>query len=255
MKLKDRVALITGGGTGIGKGIACALLNEGAKLMLAQRRLSVVQETAHQLDPSGMCVQARACDVSSRQQVQQVIKETLEVFGKIDILVNNAAITGMPALSPFLKCSDETWDTILDVNLKGTFICSQEVARHMATQGKGVILNISSVGAFAAQQLAAAYCASKAGMEGLTKAMALDLASQGIRVNGIAPGDIVVEKNQAIVQDLAEAGVDSAYVRKTPLGRRGLPEEIGKAAAFLASDDASFVHGTTLIVDGGFLIY
>jgi glucose 1-dehydrogenase len=255
MKLKDRVALITGGGTGIGKGIACALLNEGAKLMLAQRRLSVVQETARKLDPTGIRVQARGCDVSSRQQVQQLVNETLEQFGQIDILVNNAAITGMPALSPFLECSDETWDTILDVNLKGTFICSQEVARHMATRGKGVILNISSVGAFAAQQLAAAYCASKAGMEGLTKAMALDLASQGIRVIGIAPGDIVVEKNQAIVQDLVEAGVDSAYVRKTPLGRRGLPEEIGKAAAFLASDDASFVHGTTLIVDGGFLIY
>ena len=255
MKLKDRVALITGGGTGIGKGIARALLNEGAKLMLAQRRLLVVLETARTLDSTGMRVQARGCDVSSRQQVQQLVNETLEQFGQIDILVNNAAITGMPALSPFLECSDEMWDTILDVNLKGTFICSQEVARHMATRGKGVILNISSVGAFAAQQLAAAYCASKAGMEGLTKAMALDLASQGIRVNGIAPGDIVVEKNQAIVQDLAEAGVDSAYARKTPLGRRGLPEEIGKAAAFLASDDASFVHGTTLIVDGGFLIY
>ena len=196
MKLKDRVALITGGGTGIGKGIAGALLNEGAKVMLAQRRLSVVQETARRLDPTGMRVQARGCDVSSRQQVQQLVNETLEQFGQIDILVNNAAITGMPALSPFLECSDETWDTILDVNLKGTFICSQEVARHMATRGKGVILNISSVGAFAAQQLAAAYCASKAGMEGLTKAMALELASQGIRVNGIAPGDIVVEKNQ-----------------------------------------------------------
>ncbi len=255
MKLKDRVALITGGGTGIGKGIAGALLNEGAKLMLAQRRLSVVQETARQLDPTGIRVQARGCDVSSRQQVQQLVNETLEQFGQIDILVNNAAITGMPALSPFLECSDETWDTILDVNLKGTFICSQEVARHMATRGRGVILNISSVGAFAAQQLAAAYCASKAGMEGLTKAMALELAALGIRVNGIAPGDIVVEKNQEIVKDLAEAEVDSAYVRKTPLGRRGLPEEIGKAAAFLASDDASFVHGTTLIVDGGFLIY
>ena len=208
MKLKDRVALITGGGTGIGKGIARALLNEGAKLMLAQRRLSVVQETARQLDPTGARVQARACDVSSRQQVQQLVKETLEQFGQIDILVNNAAITGMPALSPFLKCSDETWDTILDVNLKGTFVCSQEVARHMATRGRGVILNISSVGAFAAQQLAAAYCASKAGMEGLTKAMALELATLGIRVNGIAPGDIVVEKNQEIAKDLAEAGVD-----------------------------------------------
>jgi glucose 1-dehydrogenase len=255
MKLKDRIALITGGGTGIGKGIARALLDEGAKLMLAQRRLSVAQDTAAQLDATGTRVKARACDVSSRQQVQQLVKETIDEFGQIDILVNNAAITGMPALTPFLECSDDLWDLILDVNLKGAFICSQEVARHMVERGKGVILHISSVGAFAAQQLAAAYCASKAGMEGLTKAMALDLAPHGIRVNGIAPGDIVVEKNQEIVQDLAAAGVDSAYIRKTPLGRRGLPEEIGKAAAFLAADDASFVHGTTLVVDGGFLIY
>src|SRR5262245_55226798 len=255
MKLRDRIALITGGGTGIGKGIARALLDEGAKLMLTQRRRSVAQDTAVQLDATGTRVKARACDVSSRQQVQQLVKATIEEFGQIDILINNAAITGMLALTPFLECSDEVWDLILDVNLKGAFICSQEVARHMVTRGKGVILHISSVGAFAAQQLAAAYCASKAGMEGLTKAMALDLAAQGIRVNGIAPGDIVVEKNQEIVQDLAAAGVDSSYIRKTPLGRRGLPEEIGKAAAFLASDDASFVHGATLVVDGGFLIY
>lgn len=255
MKLNDRVALITGGGTGIGKGIARALLKEGSKLMLAQRRLAVAQQTASELDPTGIRVKARACDVSSRQQVQQLVKETLQEFGQIDILVNNAAITGMPALSPFLDCSDETWDTILDVNLKGAFMCSQEAARHMVSRGKGVILNISSVGAFAAQQQAAAYCASKAGMEGLTKAMALDLADAGIRVNCIAPGDIVVEKNRQIAQELAEAGVKRDYVRKTPLARRGLPEEIGNAAAFLASDGASFVHGATLIVDGGFLIY
>lgn len=249
------MALITGGGTGIGRGIAAALLKEGAKVMLAQRRLEVAEETARQLDLTGTRVKASACDVSSRRQVQRLVKETLQSFGRIDILVNNAAITGMPALSPFLECPDQTWDMILDVNLKGAFICSQEVARQMVTRGRGVILNVSSVGAFAAQYLAAAYCASKAGMEGLTKAMALELAPHGIRVNGIAPGDIVVEKNQEVVQDLAKAGVDSAYVRKTPLGRRGLPEEIGHAAAFLASDDASFVHGTTLIVDGGFLIY
>jgi NAD(P)-dependent dehydrogenase (short-subunit alcohol dehydrogenase family) len=255
MKLNDRVALITGGGTGIGKGIARVLVKEGAKLMLAQRRLAVVQQTAVELDPSGTRVKARACDVSSRQQVQQLVKETLAEFGQIDILVNNAAITGMPALSPFLGCSDETWDTILNVNLKGAFMCSQEVARHMVSRGKGVILNISSVGAFAAQQQAAAYCASKAGMEGLTKAMALELASEGVRVNCIAPGDIVVEKNQLIAEELARVGVKRDYVRKTPLARRGLPEEIGHAAAFLASDGASFVHGATLIVDGGFLIY
>ena len=181
--------------------------------------------------------------------------ETVTRFGRIDILVNNAAITGLPAMQRFLDCSDKDWDLILNVNLKGAFICSQEAARYMVVQRRGVILNISSVGAFAAQHMASAYCASKAGIEGLTKSMALELASYGIRVIGIAPGDVVVEKNQGIREEFQQMGVDPAYVRKTPLGRRGLPSEIGKAAVFLASDDASFVHGSTLIVDGGFLIY
>ncbi len=158
-------------------------------------------------------------------------------------------------METFLDCTDESWDQILDVNLKGAFICSQEAARHMVIQRRGVILNISSVGAFAAQQMASAYCASKAGLEGLTKAMALELSGYGIRVNAIAPGDVIVEKNEDIWGELQQAGVEPDYLRKTPLGRRGLPEEIGKAAVFLASDDASFVHGATLIVDGGFLIY
>jgi NAD(P)-dependent dehydrogenase (short-subunit alcohol dehydrogenase family) len=255
MKLRDRVALITGGGTGIGKGIARRFLEEGAKLILAQRRLAVVQNTAKQLDPAGLKVKAVACDVSAREQVKTLVQVALDQFGQIDILVNNAAITGMPAISSFLQCPEEVWDTVVDTNLKGAFLCSREVAPHMVSRKRGVILNISSVGAFAAQQMATAYCASKSGMEGLTRGMALELAPHGIRVNGIAPGDILVEKNQHVVQDLTGAGVDPAYLRKTPLGRRGLPEEIGAAAVFLASDDASFVHGTTLIVDGGFLIY
>ncbi len=250
MKLQDKVAIITGGGTGIGKGIAKCFSQEGARLMLAQRRLEVAERAAGELGARAM-----ACDVSSPSQVRKMIDETLRHYGQIDILVNNAAITGMPALTPFLECSEETWDTILDVNLKGTFLCSQLAARHMVSRGQGVILNISSVGAFAAQQWAAAYCASKGGMEGLTKAMALELAPHGIRVVGIAPGDIVVEKNQQQRQEMVAIGIDRTYARKTPLARRGLPEEIGGAAVFLASDDASFVHGATLIVDGGFLSY
>ena len=173
MKLKDRVAIITGGGTGIGKGIARCFAREGARLMLAQRRLEVAERTAGELGG-----RALACDVSSRPQVERLFEETLRHYGQIDILVNNAAVTGLPALTPFLECSEEAWDNILDVNLKGTFLCSQLAARHMASRGKGVIINISSVGAYAAQSWAAAYCASKGGMEGLTKAMALDLSSR-----------------------------------------------------------------------------
>ena len=171
MKLKGRVAIITGGGTGIGKGVARCFAREGARLMLAQRRLEVAEKTAAEL--SG---RALSCDVSSRSQVERLFEQTLCHYGQIDILVNNAAVTGLPALTPFLECSEEAWDNILDVNLKGTFLCSQLAARHMASRGKGVIINISSVGAYAAQSWAAAYCASKGGMEGLTKAMALELS-------------------------------------------------------------------------------
>jgi 3-oxoacyl-[acyl-carrier protein] reductase len=255
MKLQDRVAIITGGGTGIGKGIARCFLQEGGIVVLAQRRIEHAQATAQELAAGGGVARAVSCDVSIRHQVQQLMQATVRQFGRLDILVNNAAVTGMPATTRFFECSEEAWDQILDVNLKGAFLCSQEAARHMAQRRQGVILNISSVGAFAAQQRAFAYCASKAGLEGLTKSMALELASHGIRVNGIAPGDVAVEKNLEIHAELQQVGVDPAYLRKTPLGRRGLPEEIGRAAVFLASDDASFVHGATLIVDGGFLIY
>jgi len=250
MKLQDKVAIITGGGTGIGKGIAKCFVEEGARLMLAQRRLEVAEQTAKELG-----VQAISCDVSSLPQVQKLIDETIKQFGHIDILVNNAAVTGMPSLAPFLECPEETWDSILNVNLKGAFLCSQAVARHMVVREKGVIINISSAGAFVGQKQSTAYCASKSGIEGLTKAMAIELSSKGIRVAGIAPGDILVEKNHQQTQDMIEAGFDLTFSRKTPLDRRGVPKDIGGAAVFLASDDASFVHGTTLIVDGGYLAY
>ncbi len=255
MKLRDKVAIITGGGTGIGKGIARCFAHEGAKLVLAQRRLEKAEATARELQGMGASAKALRCDVSSRKEVEKLVEQTLEFYGAVDILVNNAATTGAPALSKFLECTDEIWDQILAVNLKGAFICSQEVARHMVTRRKGVILNVSSVGAFAAQQTATAYCASKAGLEGLTKSMALELASYGIRVNGIAPGDVIVEGDEETVRKLSDLRVDPAYLRKTPLDRRGTPEEIGAAAVFMASDDASFIHGATLCVDGGFLIY
>jgi len=255
MRLKGKVAVITGGGTGIGKGIARCFVREGAVVVLAQRRLDRAEATAAEIRALGGQAKAVQCDVSSREQVHGLIEGTLRDFNVIDILVNNAAVTGLPAISSFMDCTDELWDQVLNINLKGAFICSQEAARHMVARRKGAIVNISSVGAFAAQQMAAAYCASKAGMTGLTKAMALELAPFGIRVNAIAPGDVLVEKNQEIRKQLLDLKVDSAYLRHTPLGRRGQPEEIGAAAAFLASDEASFVHGATLIVDGGFLIY
>jgi NAD(P)-dependent dehydrogenase (short-subunit alcohol dehydrogenase family) len=144
----------------------------------------------------------------------------------------------------------------VDVNLKGTFYCSQAAAKHMiAARRGGSIIHVSSVGAFAAQEFAALYCATKAAQVSLARSMALELAPHGIRVNAIAPGDILTEASEHVVSDLKTAGVSGRYRRTTPLGRRGTPEEIGRAVAFLASDEASFVTGTTLVVDGGYLAY
>jgi NAD(P)-dependent dehydrogenase (short-subunit alcohol dehydrogenase family) len=254
MSLQDRVAIITGGGTGIGFGIAGVLAARGARLVLAQLGVQKAEEAAQRLP--GIDVLCVETDVANRASVDRMIQAAIERFGRIDILVNNAALTGAPAIAPFLDCSPGQLDAIIDVNLKGTFHCSQAAAREMVKARRpGNIVNIASVGAFAAQELASVYCASKAGQVALTKAMALELAPHGIRVNTVAPGDIYTPANAAIVADLKSSGATGNYLRRTPLGRRGRPEEIGHAVAFLVSDEASFVTGATLLADGGFLAY
>ena len=145
---------------------------------------------------------------------------------------------------------------MLDINLRGVFVCSQEAARRMVRRGaRGVIVHISSVGAFAGQEGATVYCATKAGLTGLTQAMALELAPHGIRVVGVAPGDVATEASAAIRTDVRKAGASGAFLRQTPLGRQGTVQEIGDVVAFLCSDAAAFVTGTTVVVDGGFIAY
>jgi NAD(P)-dependent dehydrogenase (short-subunit alcohol dehydrogenase family) len=254
MRLAGRVAIITGGGTGIGKGISRALAAEGARVAIAQRQLSTAEEACRELQAAGLEGMPVCADIRDRVQVQEMVARTVERWGAVDVLVNNAAVTGARAVTPFLDCPDELLDEIVDVNLKGAFICSQEVARRMVGRG-GAIINISSVGAFAAQEGAVAYCASKAGLVGLTKAMALDLAPHAIRVNCVAPGDILTEASRNVQGEMTQQGVSGKYFREIPLGRRGTPEEIGKTVLFLASDDSSYITGETIIVDGGFLNY
>ena len=250
MKLAGKVAVITGGGTGIGAGISRVLASHGATIVIAQLNNPAI--SAAQLPKDHLMLQV---DVSDRAQVEWMIEETVQHFGRIDILVNNAAVTGKPAVAPFLDCSEMMLDRIIDVNLKGVFRCSQAVARHMIAAGiRGSIVHISSVAAFAAQEHASVYCATKAAVVSLAQSMALELARYGIRVNCIAPGDILTEANASIVDDL-KAGATGKYLRVTPVGRRGSPEEIGHAVAYLASDEASFVTGATLRVDGGLLSY
>ncbi len=257
MRLKEKIAIVTGGGSGIGKRIAERFAAEGAKVVIAQRHLAKAEEVAENLRRGGAEAIAVAVevDISNRGLVQDLVRKTIARFQRVDILINNAGITGLPAVASFLTCTDEQLNTVIDVNLKGTIICSQEVAKEMVSSGGGVIIHISSVAAFAAQEGATVYCATKAALEGLTKAMALELSPHNIRVNCIAPGDVLVEKNEAIGEEMKERGVSGKYFREIPLGRRGSPDEIAAVAVFLASDESSYIQGTTILVDGGFLIY
>ena len=257
MKLKDKVVAITGGGTGIGLGIASRCVEEGAAVVLGQRRLEIVKREAGRLREAGHRAIGVRCDVSRRVDVRAMVTTAVEEFGGLDVMVNNAALTGSAAESrAFLEESDEHWQQIIATNLTGAFLCTQEAARRMVVQGAGgSIVNISSVAQFAAQEHAAPYCASKAGLDGLTKTAAIELGRDRIRVNSVAPGDIDTKASADVIGQAAERGATGDFFRYTPLDRRGTPEEIGNVVVFLASDEASFVTGATWLVDGGFLSY
>ncbi len=241
--LRDQIAIVTGGATGIGKGIAEVLRERGALVAVVQ------------LEGEGDEFTFQA-DIADFGSVERMTDAVFRRFGRIDILVNNAALTGKPAVASFLDCSKEQLDLIVDVNLKGTYFCSQQVARRMVSSKiAGKIVHIASVGAFAAQEHASVYCATKAALVSLAQTMAIELATHGIRVNAVAPGDILTSRSANVLNDLKESGSSSQFIRKTPLGRRGTPREIGDAVAFLVSDEAAFITGTTLTVDGGFLAY
>ncbi len=199
MSLQGKVAIITGGGTGIGLGIARSLVREEASsYVLAQRRLELVQRAAESLQPAE--VAAEGLDIRDPIAVESVVNAAMRRFGRIDILVNNASVTGMPAIAPMLDCDAATVDAIVDANLKGTFYCSQSVAKQMiAAGGGGSIVHISSVGAYAGQEFASLYCATKAAQVSLAQTMALELAPYKIRVNSIAAGDINTEASANIV--------------------------------------------------------
>jgi NAD(P)-dependent dehydrogenase (short-subunit alcohol dehydrogenase family) len=201
-------------------------------------------------------VVAESLDIRDAEAVERAVESAIRHFGRIDILVNNASVTGMPAISPMLESDRATVDAIVDINLKGTFYCSQAVAKRMVRAGRGgSIIHISSVGAYAAQEFASLYCATKAAQVSLAQSMALELAPHGIRVNSIAAGDINTETSANITAEKRDVGASKRYVRETPLGRRGTPRDIGYAVAYLASEESGFVTGATLLVDGGFLTY
>ena len=248
MRLKDRTAIVTGGAKGIGWGIAKIFVEEGAKVVVVDWDDENGEKTANELCKAGGDAIFVKCDVSNEDQVNAMIQKTLQTYGEIDVLVNNA---GVGVYKSFMDATNLDWDRALNVNLKGQIFCSRGVVPHMQAKGKGAIVNISSVHAFQTVNGVAPYATSKGGVYALTHAMAIDLAPI-IRVNAIAPGWVYTPLIQSIFDSYADPAAQRKEVERRALMKRiGIPEEIGFAAAFLASDEASFITGTQLFVDGG----
>ena len=251
MKLTDRVALITGAASGIGRATAALFAEEGASLVLADVDAEGLANCAASLQ--GGETYSRAADVGQASEVEALVAAGLERFGRIDILCN---IAGRSSFGDVLETSEEVWDQILVSNLKSVFLCSRAVLPGMIERGRGSIVNAGSVWGLAAGSHAAAYCASKGGILSLTRSMAVDYATHGIRVNAICPGGVdtpMLDRYANALPNVSPAAARRILATTHPLGRLAEPIEVARAALFLASDDSSFVTGSNLVVDGGFL--
>ena len=252
MLLKDRIAIVTGAGQGIGKACALRLAREGAKVIVADVNDQSGKSVVEEIRGRGGAADFVDCDVSEKRDVHNLIAKALEAHGRIDVLVNNAGIVDDV---PFLDLTEEEFDRILGVNLQGAFLAGQAVARQMVKQGPrkdtgntGAIVNMSSVNAVFALPDHVAYTISKGGLAQLTKAMAIALAPQGVRVNAVGPGTIETPLLAGVVKDEA---FRKKVLSRTPMGRIGQPDEVAAIVAWLASDEASYVTGTTIYADGG----
>ena len=248
MRLEDRVAIVTGAGAGNGRGIALRFAEEGARIVAADLDLAAARGTADLVAERGGEAIAVHADVSRHAQVASLVDAATERYGGVHILVNNA---GVETLIPLLDLEEQEWDRVIDTNLKGAFLCAQITARAMvAAKHPGTIVNIASINAKIALAGQAHYTSSKGGLIMLTKSMALDLAPHGIRVNAIGPGVIETRMTE---RSLADPERRAMLLSKIPLSRVGQPRDVANAALFLASDEASYITGTTLYVDGGWL--
>ena len=249
MKLKDRVAVITGAGSGIGRASALEFAKEGARVVVADINATGAAATAKMIGQAGGQAHAVTTDVADPASVQNLVRETLRVWPEVHVLFNNAAIQINKTVE---ETEVEEWNREIAVNLGGIFLCCKFFMPHLR-KTKGAIVNMSSVNGFFVEPICAGYCATKAAIIGLTKAMAIDHGKEGIRVNCICPGYI----DAGLAEGYFEAQPDPAAARVAAgklhaLGRIGRPEEVGRMAVFLASDDASFVTGSAFVVDGGF---
>jgi len=249
MRLDNKTAIVTGARRGIGRTIALALAKEGANVVVSDISQEDCQKVVTEIERLGRKGLALKCNVTSRAEVEDMVRRAVAEFGKVDILVNNAGIIGF---KPFLELTDEDWDNTLNVNLKGQFLCARAVAKEMVKNKWGRIINIASIssgGCGIAFPLIAHYTASKGGVMALTEALALELTPQGINVNAICPGAIDTD----MVKAVKERGQLEQVLLRIPKGRLGQPEDIANLAVFLASDESDYISGAAIVIDGGWL--
>lgn len=245
MLVKDKVAIVTGSARGIGFAIAQVLAEEGAKVVISDLAMSSGEESAKQLQQQGFEAVFIPCDISKRDQVNALFAQTKAHFGGIDVIVNNAGINRDGMLH---KLTDEDWDKVIDINLKGTFNCMQEAAKLMREQGSGRIVNISSA-SWLGNVGQANYAASKAGVIGLTKTACRELARKGVTVNAICPGFIDTDMTRGVPEKVWDI-----MISKIPAGFAGDPRDVGQCVAFLASDKARYINGEVINVGGGMVL-
>ena len=245
--LKGKVGIVTGASRGLGKGMATALTQAGADLVIVSRTKSVLEKVAEEMRKFGRHIIPVAADVSKKEDIKNMVGIALKEFGKIDFLFNNA---GIIRRCPSEDYSEKDWDEVINVNLKGVFLCSQAVARVMIKQGGGKIINTSSLIAVTGGKTIPAYAASKGGVAQLTKALANDWAKYNIKVNAIGPGYYITDTTEPLRKNKARYQEISSRI---PLGRWGNPEDLGGVAVFLVSEASDYITGQTIWVDGGWL--